>query len=93
MVVSGDDTEAEHDNWSPEILLKVINLNTRLPLHLDNPPWRLPSNHQLATQVNRLLGMNIMYQKVQARNPNSFFRTKCVVPILHYSKNYWQSLS
>ena len=93
MVVSGDDTEAEHDNWSPEILLKVINLNTRLPLHLDNPPWRLPSNHQLATQVNRLLGMNILYQKVQARNPNSFFRTKSAVPILHYSKNYWQSLS
>ena len=51
------DTVAEWKACSPEELLSQMSLNTRMPDHLDSPPWRMPPDHMQATEINNLLGV------------------------------------
>jgi len=46
----------------PAKLTERIQLNTRLPVHLNCPPWRLPASHREAAKINLLLEQSLLFQ-------------------------------
>ena len=57
-------TLAKWKNCSPQDLISLVNLNTSLPSHLDSPPWRMPPGNKDAAMINKLLGMDIMFDEL-----------------------------